>query len=457
LSVHATGPIASVHVTGDGTGVTGQAGTHLLGRIAGRFGISTGLSAAMAGTTKRSSAHDRGTVLTQLALTIAAGGRCVSDLKTLRDQPRLFGEVASDVTAWRVVHQVDDDRRGAVTAARQAACRHLLEEADLDEVVLDVDATLLHLDSEGKQHAGATFKGGFGFAPMLCFIEPLGLPAGMLRPGGATANNGADQLTVIDQAIASLPVEWQAGHHDGDDPDDVVRRLVVRADTAGGTKKVTAGLADRNIVFSVGMRTSDVAAAIIAGIDEKLWVPAVNADGELRDGAQVAEVPELVPSWAPKGTRAIVRRERPHPGASLRLWDYNGLRHQVTLTNDPDGDPVELEAHHRAHAQVENRIKNLKDTGLGRLPFSNYNANRAWVELVLLAAVLLAALQTLIENPELAVAEPRRLRYTLLHIAARVVRRSRRTHLRLDRTWPWTAVLLAVHRRLDAMPAPTAC
>jgi hypothetical protein len=236
-----------------------------------------------------------------------------------------------------------------------------------------------------------------------------------------------------------------------------VRRLIVRADIAGGTKKVTEGLADRNIVFAVGMRTSDVAAAIIADIDEKLWVPALNADGELRDGAQVAEVDELVPCWAPKGTRAIVRRERPHPGASLRLWDYNGLRHQVTLTNGPDGDPVELEAHHRAHAQVENRIKNLKDTGLGRLPFSDYNANRAWVELVLLAAVLLAALQTLIENPELSAAEPRRLRYTLLHIAARVVRRSRRTHVRLDQTWPWTAVLVAVHQRLDAMPAPTAC
>ncbi|MCC5947156.1 MAG: hypothetical protein JJT89_01760 [Nitriliruptoraceae bacterium] len=108
------------------------------------------------------------------------------------------------------------------------------------------------------------------------------------------------------------------------------------------------------------LRTSELAAAIIADIDESLWSPALNTDGELRDGAEVAEVPELVP-WAPGGTRAIVRRERPHPGASLRLWDYNGLRHQVTLTNDRDGDPVELERHHRAHAQVENRIKNLKD------------------------------------------------------------------------------------------------
>jgi hypothetical protein len=457
LQVNTTGPIARVHVTGDGNNVTGQAGTHLLGRIAGRFGLAAGLSAAMAGTTQRSSAHDRGTVLTQFAMMIAAGGRAVTDLRTLRDQPRLFGEVASDVTAWRIAHEVDDARRGAIVAARQAACRRLLAEAELDEIVLDVDATLIHLDSEGKQHAAATFKGGFGFAPMLCFIEPLGLAAGMLRPGGATANNAADQLAVIDQAIASLPHEWQAGHHDGDDETDVRRRLVVRADTAGGTAKVTKGLARRNLVFSLGMRANDAAAAVIADIDEDLWMPAVNADGQPRDGAEVAEVPALVPDWAPEGTRAIVRRERPHPGASLRLWDHNGLRHQVTLTNDPDRDPVVLEREHRAHAQVENRIKNIKDTGLSRLPFSDYDANQLWIELVLLADLLLTALQILTEDDELAVAEPRRLRYALLHVAAKIADHARQVSLRLDRSWPWTHVLVRIHRRLDAPPATVAC
>jgi hypothetical protein len=178
---------------------------------------------------------------------------------------------------------------------------------------------------------------------------------------------------------------------------------VVRADTAGGTAKVTRGLAARNVIFSVGMRANEAAAGVIESIDEDAWVAALNCDGRPREGAQVVEVPALVPAWAPVGTRAIVRRERPHPGASLRLWDYNGLRHQVTLTNDPDRDPVDIERDHRAHAQVENRIKNLKDCGLSRLPFSNYNANRAWVELVLLAALLLAALQTLIDDDELAV------------------------------------------------------
>jgi hypothetical protein len=152
-----------------------------------------------------------------------------------------------------------------------------------------------------------------------------------------------------------------------------------------------------------------------------------------------------------------VRREQPHPGASLRLWDHNGRRHQVTLTNDRDGDPVTIERFHRAHAQVENRIKNLKDTGLSRLPFSDYDANQAWVELVLLADLLLTALQVLVDDDELAVAEPRRLRYTLLHIAARITNHARQIRLKLDRTWPWTPVLVAVHRRLDAIPAPAAC
>jgi len=458
LQENTTGPIARVHVSGDGVGVTGQAGTHLLGRIARRLGVHRGLTGVMDGTTQRSTARDRGIVLTQLSMMIAAGGRCLSDLRTLRDQPALFGVVASDATAWRTVNiDCDDLRLGLVPAVRQAAVRRLLDQTrldDLDEVVLDVDATLLHLSDDTKEGAAATFKRGFGFAPMLCFIEPFGIPAGMLRPGNHTANDAADQLAVIDQAIACLPEVWQAGHRPGDDPDDVQRRLVVRADTAGGTGKMTVGLADRNVVFSVGLRSSALRAQVMKHIGDDAWLPAINADGNVRDGAHVAEVPDLVPGWAPAGTRAIVRRERPHPGASLRLWDHDGLRRQVTLTNDAHDDIVALELAHRAHAQVENRIKNLKDTGLSRLPFGAWHANLVWFELTLLAAVLLAALQTLITTDDsLARAEPRRLRYTLLAIAARVVHRHRQVHLRLDRTWPWTHVLIDVHRQLDTLPA----
>jgi hypothetical protein len=456
LSVNASAPVQRVEVTGRGGGVSNQAGTHLLGEIAQRLGIAAGLSAVMAGAVTRATGHDRGRVFTQIAMMLAAGGRCLADLKVLRYQPRLFGPVASDPTAWRAAQQVDDDVLGAMVAVRQGAIRRLLAAAELDEVVLDVDATLVDVDSEDKQGAMATFKGGFGFAPMLCVIEPLGLPAGMLRPGNATANHAGDQLAAIDEAIGCLPADWRSGHTPGDDPSLVARRLILRADTAGCSKKMLTGLAARNLVFSVGMRTSDDAIAGVQAIDETSWQAAIDVTGQPREGAQVTEAPHLVPAWAPKGTRAIVRRERPHPGASLRLWDYNGWRHQVVLTNDGNPDIAALEAHHRGHAQVENRVKNLKDTGLSRLPFANYDANRLWVELVLLAAVLLVAVQQLVDDDELRVAEPRRLRYTLLNVAARIAVHARRTWLHLDAAWPWTPQLLTAHRRLPALTAKLA-
>ena len=456
MLVNGSAPVRRVGVTGDGAGVTNQSGTQLLGLIAEGVGIAGGLSGVMAGAVTRATGHDRGRLLTQVAMMLAAGGRCLADLKTLRNQPGVFGMVASDPTAWRAMQQVDDDALAAMVTVRQAAIRRLVSFAGPDEVVLDVDATLVDVDSEDKAQARATFKGGFGFAPMVCMIEPLGLPAGMLRPGNATANNVGDQLAVIDEAIGSLPDVWRAGHSAGDNASLTRRRLVVRADTAGGSKKMLTGLAARNVIFSVGMRTSGEAAAGIQTIDDTSWQAAVDGDGQPRDGAQVTEAPQLVPAWAPAGTRAIVRRERPHPGASLRLWDYDGWRHQVVLTNDDRGDIAAVEAAHRGHAQVENRIKNLKDTGLARLPFARYDANRAWVELVLLAAVLLVALQQLVDDDDLRVAEPRRIRYTLLHVAARIAVHARRTWLHLDAAWPWTPHLLAAHRRLPQLTATLA-
>ena len=216
MSVHAIETVQRLTVTGDGRDVTSQAGTHLLGRIAQKLGFTHGASKVMADTTQRSSALDRGRLLTQVAMMIAAGGKCMSDLKTLRDQPVLFGQVASDPTAWRAMHQVDEARLEGLVAVRQDAIRTLLEQTDEQDIVLDIDASLVNVNSDLKQGAAANFKGGFGFHPMLCFIEPLGLAAGILRGGNATANNIADQIAVVDQAIAALPEVWQAGHGRGD-------------------------------------------------------------------------------------------------------------------------------------------------------------------------------------------------------------------------------------------------
>ncbi len=167
----------------------------------------------------------------------------------------------------------------------------------------------------------------------------------------------------------------------------------MRTDLAGYSHEMIGGLARRNLKFSVGMPANEVFDGHIHRLRHTDWSPAIDADGRPRDGAQVAEL-DVVPDWMPQGTRVIVRRERPHPGAQLKLWDHNGWRHQVIVTNQP-GDPAVLEARHRGHAQVENRIKQLKDIGEARFPFTRLVANAAWLQLMLVAAPLLGAYQRL--------------------------------------------------------------
>ena len=382
---------------------------------------------------------------------LAAGGRCVADMAALRDQPDVFGEVASAPTIWRAFDQIDDTVLDGLRAARaQARATAWAAGATPAQVVFDVDASLVEIHSERKQGATPHFKRGFGFHPMFCFLDASGEAlAGMFRAGNAAANSGADQLAVVEMAIAQLPAEQRRGHAVGDDPDAVVHPILVRADSAGAVRLFIDGLVARNCQFSISARVSNALDAAIAAVGDDAWRPAINTDGEPRRGAQIAELDLTVDGW-PAGTRAIVRRERPHPGAQLRLWDHNGMRHQVVLTNSV-GDAVELELRHRRHGQVENRIKNLKDCGLERLPFTSFAANAAWMEMVLCAADLLAWTQTLLFTGELAVAEPRTFRYRILHIAGRLIRSARRTWLRLPEHWPWTGDLLDAYRRLAAI------
>lgn len=423
-------------------------GAHLLGEIVDRSGLSAGYSGVVPWTGERAPGHDRGRLLGQVAVMLAAGGRCVADMAALRDQPDLFGDVASGPTIWRAIHEIDDAVLAALRRARAAARSRMWAAGAAPEmVVLDVDASLVEVHSENKEQAASNYRGGFGFHPMFCFLDASGEAlAGVLRPGNATANSGADQLAVVDLAIAQLPEAHRAGHGHGDDPSAVTHPILVRADTAGAVAAFIDGLVARNCEFSVGGRVNDALDAAIAAVPDDAWRPAIDADGEPRRGAQVAELDVCLPRW-PSGTRAIVRREKPHAGAQLRLWDHNGLRHQVTLTNSI-GDIAALELRHRRHAEVENRIRNLKDCGLERMPFSGFAANAAWLELVLCAADLLAWCQHVCFDGDLARAEPRTLRYRLLHTAGRLVRQARQVTLRLPTHWPWSDELAIAYRRL---------
>jgi Transposase DDE domain group 1 len=446
--VNATRTVERLRVTGGDRQTVSHAGTHLLGELADRVGLTSGYSAAIPWAGERAFGHDRGRLLGQVAVMLAAGGRCVADMAALRDQPDVFGDVASAPTIWRTFDNVDDTVLDGLRAARaKARARVWAAGGAAEQIVLDVDASLVEIHSERKQGATPHFKRGFGFHPMLCFLDASGEAlAGLFRPGNAAANSGADQLAVVAMAIAQLPAEQQQGHQPGDSADAVVHPILVRADSAGAVRALIDGLVARNCQFSISARVSNALDTAIANVDDDAWLPAINTDGEPRRGAQVAELDVSVDGW-PAGTRAIVRRERPHPGAQLRLWDHNGMRHQVVLTNQT-GDPVTLELRHRRHGQVENRIKNLKDCGLERMPFTSFTANAAWMEMVLCAADLLAWTQTLLLTGELAVAEPRTLRYRLLHIAGRLIRSARQTWLRLPEHWPWADDLLDAYRRL---------
>jgi DDE family transposase len=151
----------------------------------------------------------------------------------------------------------------------------------------------------------------------------------------------------------------------------------------------------------------------------------------------------------------ICRREDPHPGAQLTFSDAAGHRFQCFATDTPGPDIVALERRHRAHARVEDRIRCAKDMGLRNLPFHDFASNNAWMLLVLIAQDLIAWAQRLLLDGELALAEPKRLRYALWHTAGRLVRSGRRAILRLARGWPWAKTLARAFSRLRALPAPT--
>lgn len=431
----------SVKVTGDGRGVASHAGSRLPCDMADQVGLSHWLSAAMAPTKASVRGHDRGDVLVDLAVMLAGGGKTISDLKVLRDQPAVFGPVASTPTAWRTLDAIDDETLARIAVGRAEARRAAWAAgADPEFYVIDIDATLVNSHSD-KDGAAANYKRGFGFHPMVAFLDATGEPlAGLLRPGNAGANNAADHITVLDSALAQLPI----------DPADT--EVIVRTDSAGCTHGFVNACVARQVNFVVGHALTAEIAQIIAARPKRAWRTAITADGtDERDGAQVLEITDHVDltKWPP-GTRLIARREHAHPGAQLTYTDIDGHRFQVCLTNMA-GDPAFLEALYRGRGRVEQSIAEAKDTGLTNLPSADFAINQAWLILVLIAGDLLAWTRLLCLEGDLARAEPKRLRYCLLHTPAVIATTGRTRHLRYPANWPWTNQLVAAHQRLDGL------
>ncbi len=440
-------------VVADGEGICSHVGAALLSELSDRLGL-TGELGRRANLGRGGGARDRGQVLRDLVVMLADGGDCVSDLAGLRQQPDLFGEVASTSTAWRVLAgEVGGDPRqvaalwSALARVRQRAWT--LGAAPAGPLIIDVDATLIQAHSD-KQGAAGTYKQGFGFHPLGAWLdrgdgtgEAL---AALLRPGNAAANTAQDHRDVLAMALLGLP------KHLRDQP------ILVRADSAGATHAFIDDLVGRKLWFSVGFDCDQRVQQAILALPQQAFTPALNDDGRPRRGAWVAELSDLdlASSGWPAGTRAICRRERPHPSARHKMGftDPHGHRFQVFITNQTDPDPAILEARHRPHAHVEDRIRTAKATGLRNLPFFDFGANDAWLTLALVAQTLVCWAQALLlDDPDLKVAEPKTLRFRLWHTAGRIVRHARRVIIRLDRAWPWAATLVAAFTRLRGLPA----
>ena len=454
MRVHRSKARGRFGVAVDGRGLTSRSGVAALRELADRIGLTDALGVAAAPVCSPRLVLDPGAVLRDLVVMLADGGDDFSAIETLRGQVELLGSVASDSTAWRRVADLADDE---LSVARLDAARRRVR-ADVWRhrppstvaeglVCVDIDATLVTAHSD-KQDAAGTFKGGFGFHPLVAYLDRQDgtgeALAGVLRPGNAGANTAADHIDMFETALDQL----------GGVPAD---RVLVRADSAGATQNFLGHLAQAGVGFSVSARLTDgvrAAIRIAHSRSDQTWTPAVRQDGQPRDRAHVTEVTRLVDlADYPVGTRLLVRREPLHPGAQQTFDDVDGHRFTALLTTQEDHDLAALDRRHRAHARVEQRIRDAKTLGLGNLPSADFHINQIWLQLVLAAQDLLTWLSVLALDGDLAVATPATVRYRLLHVAARITTSSRRAVLHLDAAWPWADALAAAFRRIRALPS----
>ena len=454
--------VSRVKVSADGQGVVSHAGMGMLRELADRTGLSSQVTTVLADTYRGPWVYAPGEVFADLAAAVADGADCIDAVGQLcGDREHVFGSAASTTTMWRLIDQRIDAAhlpgvRAARAAARASAWAAGAAPAGGGWLHIDIDATVVLDHSDNKVGATPTWKKTFGYHPLLAFVDRPEVAggealAGLLRTGNAGSNTASDHVIVLAQALAALPPPWRP---DPADPD--ATRVLVRCDTAGATHRFADACRSAGVGFSFGYpvdwRVQDAVDTLNLA---RAWYPAIDTDGGIRDGAWVAEATGLVnlDTW-PAGTRLVLRKERPHPGAQLRFTDADGLRVTAFITDTEPGiiagQVAGLELRHRQHARVEDRIRELKATGLRNLPCHSFWSNAAWLEIVLAAADLVTWTRLLGfgGNPGLARVEIATFRYRVLHVAARLTRSARQIRLRIDATWRWAAPIATAWQRI---------
>jgi hypothetical protein len=455
-----------------GHGIVNHAGSAVLRLLSDGLSLTGRLSRALRRRDFQP-VHDRGRVLTDTAVMIADGGRVLSDLDTLRDQGELFGPVASTPTLRRAPAEIDQLGLDRIAAARATVRRRVWQlidarhggipaskVADRDlgkQIVIRLDATVIESHSD-KQGACPNFK-GYGHHPLTSWIDNTGENCVvMLRPGSAGSNTARDHIDVLDASIAQVPWPYR-------------RNLLITTDGAGATHDFVDHLHElaarrgTHLEYSIGWELGTREQNAIKKVPEDAWQHAIDHAGKARDldDAGVVELTGLLRHSAggdqlagrPQTMRIICRRERPGPGAQLSLLEEgDGRRYQLFATNTAGRRLDFLEARHRAQARVEDRIRCGKSTGLGHLPSTSMQVNAAWCAAAAIAADLLCRLRLLCLSGTLADAEPKTLRYRLLHTAVRLTRGQRKRKIKIPHTWPWAHELAACFTFALALAPP---
>ncbi|MEL7088100.1 MAG: IS1380 family transposase [Planctomycetota bacterium] len=438
-------------VTGSGEGLVSRAGLVVLDEMASVTGLIDGFRDVFAGWPSRR--LDPGDGYGQVVIALADGATALSDVTGL-GRSGLFTQTGSNTTRWEWFDRIAADELAGIRRARAAARAQAWDRGagpSGSTLIVDLDATII-TGTDTKEDSAGTWKGTWGHHPLLAIAAESGeILGGLLRPGNAGSNTAVDHVQLLGEVIDDLPEPWQVGHRpcDGETPE---RTIVVRADSAGFSHWLIEACDDRNLEFSIGHPVTQAIRDALLLVQEEHWTPARNTNRTRRSGAFVAELTHLVDT--PGRARMIVRRERPHPGAQLNLFDdINGWRHQVFITNSA-GKPAGLERRHRQRGTAEAVIRDLKATGANNLPFSGVVANQAWLLAAMSALDLLAWTRAIALPNSMARATPKTLRYRILHVAGRLTPTGRDLHL--DTHWPWTRVTLrALQRIRTAFQPPT--